>query len=403
MASSNDIHDRHSSGSSSSPPSSSQTSMRAQSYGSHAEVSRLHGHLQVVQAGAKEPATREKSWYEASGGDEEDDGEDEEEEEVVAAHVIWLGEFSEVSTEDDSASSSDDCARRWRPGTCFRRRRSANTDDVVFAFGWHSFSNALSRLRRRQRQLIRYPISADSLDSDHTQRDTVPSFTCFANTPIISLAASLEWGMKHWPLPRSTRACCPWHATLGVCKTLLRYSVARECAALWSPLNGWQCSECLCLNHSATPRCDMCQNPCCDVDRASSRVTRRRIRAQQQSHMDTPKRWRAINIDFGNAVPRGSSKPFTSAGLGPSLEWVMRHWSLPRVTSSCCPFHVAVQVAQTVVEREMSSPCEPSWSPLNDWQCGHCSALNDRSVSRCDLCFESWTTTHRWRQNSSHR
>jgi len=353
----------------------------------HTQVSELFGRLEAAQKPGlvcnleKAPAEMDV-WSGSSDNNDE-----------AIAHVIWGdvsgSEASDSETEDEKDDSApSDHMTLWKKSAVFRQQRSTIQDDVVFRCT--SLRNPLSN----SELLVEDPcqslklLNGPSLCSQKvcTGKPVVSSFT---TTNTVSLRSSLEWAMKHWHLPQSRDACCPWHGAVAVAKMVLENSATSECCPLWSPLLGWQCNECTCLNHSGKSKCDMCQSPCTDgVQRSTSRVTQRRLRAQQQAHMTTPKRWCTLNIASAD-VP-SSEDPFTTTSLGPSLEWVMRHWNCPRIERSCCPFHAAVQMARALVKYELASPCEPSWSPLIGWQCGHCSSVNHSSVYRCDMCFESW-------------
>merc|ERR1719491_2711371 len=86
--------------------------------------------------------------------------------------------------------------------------------------------------------------------------DATPYISSYGMTRISSLECSLQWCMKHWNIPR-TRACCPLHAHLAVAEAAIRSLNHGGCDPLWSPLLGWQCPECSCLNHSEVRWCDM--------------------------------------------------------------------------------------------------------------------------------------------------
>lgn len=80
--------------------------------------------------------------------------------------------------------------------------------------------------------------------------------------------------------------------------------------------------------------------------------------------------------------------PVSEETLSLSLEWAMKHWNVPRIPGMCCPWHTVVSVAKKVLKYEVTSQCDPLWSPLTGWQCQHCTGLNHQENHRCDMCFE---------------
>lgn len=71
-----------------------------------------------------------------------------------------------------------------------------------------------------------------------------------------------------------------------------------------------------------------------------------------------------------------------------SLQWSMKHWNLPRIPGSCCPWHTALVVAKTSIDDLIDTDCEPLWSSLTGWQCVECTSLNHSQVKLCDMCAE---------------
>jgi len=76
-----------------------------------------------------------------------------------------------------------------------------------------------------------------------------------------------------------------------------------------------------------------------------------------------------------------------------SLQWAMKHWNLPRIGGSCCPWHTALLMAKRALDLERGSCCDPLWSGLLGWQCPECSSMNHEEVLRCDMCFEGKPST----------
>lgn len=90
------------------------------------------------------------------------------------------------------------------------------------------------------------------------------------------------------------------------------------------------------------------------------------------------------------ATPMVSAFALTQAmSFNLSLEWAMKHWNLPRVQGTCCPFHAYLFVARQVLKFEASSECSPLWSALTGWQCHQCSCLNHEERTVCDMCCET--------------
>jgi len=89
---------------------------------------------------------------------------------------------------------------------------------------------------------------------------SVPTLSSFISTPPASIRCSLEWIMKHWN-PVKLNSCCPFHAFCAIAKLCIHHLIKEECIPLWSPLTGWQCNECFCLNHGESGQCDLCLEP----------------------------------------------------------------------------------------------------------------------------------------------
>lgn len=96
------------------------------------------------------------------------------------------------------------------------------------------------------------------------------------------------------------------------------------------------------------------------------------------------------------ALIAAGADPFVSAfrlteamSFNLALEWAIKHWNLPRVPNTCCPFHAYIFVARQVLKFESASVCDPLWSALTGWQCPSCSCLNHAERTVCDMCCES--------------
>jgi len=83
------------------------------------------------------------------------------------------------------------------------------------------------------------------------------TLSCFEVTTEDSMRCSLEWVMKHWN-PVRGNSCCPFHSHIRIAKACFHSMVKEACIPLWSPLTGWQCVGCLCLNHEESRSCDLC-------------------------------------------------------------------------------------------------------------------------------------------------
>jgi hypothetical protein len=79
----------------------------------------------------------------------------------------------------------------------------------------------------------------------------------FMPTPAQSCANSIRWIISHWNPPREStgQECCPLHAQIKLARQLLSVMSKRQCNPLWSPLAGWQCPECACVNGPDADEC----------------------------------------------------------------------------------------------------------------------------------------------------
>lgn len=94
-------------------------------------------------------------------------------------------------------------------------------------------------------------------------------------------------------------------------------------------------------------------------------------------------------VAYDNAAPILSSFVITPPlSVSLSLQWAMKHWNMPRIAGSCCPWHTAVFVAKTALDNVANDPCDPLWCCLGDWQCAECCCLNHNEVMKCDMCSE---------------
>merc|ERR1711933_55854 len=85
-----------------------------------------------------------------------------------------------------------------------------------------------------------------------------PLISHFAPTSAWSAAVSLLCVMVTWNLPRLPGYCCPFHMAVATAKLLLRRVFQQHCNPLWSPLTGWQCSHCTCMNRDGKEVCEQC-------------------------------------------------------------------------------------------------------------------------------------------------
>jgi len=85
-----------------------------------------------------------------------------------------------------------------------------------------------------------------------------PLISHFAPTSPSSATVSLLCVMVHWNLPRLPGYCCPFHMAVTTAKLLLRRVYKQHCNPLWSPLTGWQCSHCTCMNRDGKEVCEQC-------------------------------------------------------------------------------------------------------------------------------------------------
>jgi len=85
-----------------------------------------------------------------------------------------------------------------------------------------------------------------------------PLISHFAPTSAWSAAVSLLCVMVTWNLPRLPGYCCPFHMAVATAKLLLRRVSKQHCNPLWSPLTGWQCSHCTCMNRDGKEVCEQC-------------------------------------------------------------------------------------------------------------------------------------------------
>lgn len=96
-------------------------------------------------------------------------------------------------------------------------------------------------------------------------------------------------------------------------------------------------------------------------------------------------------------TPMISGFDFTDdAVVANSLHDLVAHWNLPRAVGStaCCPKHVMLRYAKSALAMLQRQPCEPLWSPLTDWQCRHCNALNGSATDTCGICCNEYTSSH---------
>merc|ERR1712032_193911 len=85
-----------------------------------------------------------------------------------------------------------------------------------------------------------------------------PLISHYAPTSALSATVSLLCVMVHWNPPRLPGCCCPFHMAVTVAKLLLKRVSKQHCNPLWSPLTGWQCSHCTCMNREAKELCEQC-------------------------------------------------------------------------------------------------------------------------------------------------
>lgn len=88
-------------------------------------------------------------------------------------------------------------------------------------------------------------------------------------TPREYMRCSLELMMTHWNL-KKTHTCCQFHAYCIVARDLISNMCREACMPEFMPLAGWQCVQCLCMNHQEATVCQVCQekrdSPECSPD-----------------------------------------------------------------------------------------------------------------------------------------
>merc|ERR1712154_162292 len=95
------------------------------------------------------------------------------------------------------------------------------------------------------------------------------------------------------------------------------------------------------------------------------------------------------------AEPRNLLREFKSTPPNTctaSLQWAILHWNIPVNPSACCNWHYNIDIAIRLLTLRKASPCRPTWSPLDDWQCERCLSMNHSVVEVCDVCRQHRTT-----------
>lgn len=251
------------------------------------------------------------------------------------------------------------------------------------------------------------------------KRRALPMLSRFNMTPAVSLSASLEWAMKHCNWPRIQATCCPWHATVKAATHELLQKLHCPCNPSWMPLQEWQCSHCSCMNLAETSTCDMCCQESGYVPFASGVDNHKRawraLVVSSLEHHNAPSACNSTNVTPSRSSPANSSNASLERGanascvgngrslawpvnpsntsLALSLEWTLKHWNMPLMPDSCCPFHSMIRVALAVMRHHAASACEPEWKTLSGWQCASCRCWNHWSVTRCDMCSECVDST----------
>ncbi len=70
-----------------------------------------------------------------------------------------------------------------------------------------------------------------------------------------------------------------------------------------------------------------------------------------------------------------------------SLLWTAKHWNTPR-GPCCCPMRGQLFQLKPLVKYVQTLRCNPTWSPIVDWQCVGCYCLNIHARLECDVCGE---------------
>merc|ERR1712032_1184599 len=97
-----------------------------------------------------------------------------------------------------------------------------------------------------------------------------PLISHYAPTSALGAAISLLCVMVHWNLPRLPGCCCPFHMAVTAATLLLRRLSKQACNPLWSPLTGWQCSHCTCMNREGKEACEQCGSERDAIDGAAA-------------------------------------------------------------------------------------------------------------------------------------
>jgi len=70
-----------------------------------------------------------------------------------------------------------------------------------------------------------------------------------------------------------------------------------------------------------------------------------------------------------------------------SLLEAMEMWNPPRLPNLCCPWHMSIWTASTIVHTFWTWECRPLWGPRSAWQCSECLGMNDAAAEEeCDIC-----------------
>jgi len=124
-------------------------------------------------------------------------------------------------------------------------------------------SRRKSRMRQApsSNQSMDQETSGDASSTSWQNRPAIcaePLLSHFAPTSAWSAAVSLLRVLVAWNLPRLPGYCCPFHMAVNTAKLLLGCLYRHRCNPLWSPLTGWQCSHCTCMNRDVKEVCEQC-------------------------------------------------------------------------------------------------------------------------------------------------
>jgi len=80
--------------------------------------------------------------------------------------------------------------------------------------------------------------------------------------------------------------------------------------------------------------------------------------------------------------------PTTPSARETTVPCMLTRWNFKQFSSLCCSYHAALLDLGVEVQKLVRKPCNASFRPTSDWQCGYCGLMYGHEEEDCEVCPE---------------